>query len=67
MGAGRRATEELTMRYIKTIADITKAGQVDIGAGYELVERTEAADAILMRSTDLHCYELPAGIRAIGR
>lgn len=67
MGAGRRDTEELTMRYIKTIDDITKDGQVDFGAGYELVERTEDADAILMRSTDLHGYELPAGIRAIGR
>lgn len=55
------------MRYIKTIDDITKDGQVDFGAGYELVERTEDADAILMRSTDLHGYELPAGIRAIGR
>lgn len=67
MGAGRRDTEELTMRYIKTIDDITKDGQVDFGAGYELVEHTEDADAILMRSTDLHGYELPAGIRAIGR
>lgn len=67
MGTGRRDTEELTMRYIKTIDDITKDGQVDFGAGYELVERTEDADAILMRSTDLHGYELPAGIRAIGR
>lgn len=67
MGAGHRDTEELTMRYIKTIDDITKDGQVDFGAGYELVERTEDADAILMRSTDLHGYELPAGIRAIGR
>lgn len=55
------------MRYIKTIDDITKDGEVDFGAGYELVERTEDADAILMRSTDLHGYELPAGIRAIGR
>ncbi len=55
------------MRYIKTIDDITKDGEIDFGAGYELVERAEDADAILMRSTDLHGYELPAGIRAIGR
>ena len=55
------------MRYIKTIDDITKDGAVDLGAGYEFVERTEDADAILMRSTDLHGYELPEGIRAIGR
>ena len=31
------------------------------------MDRTEDADAILMRSTDLHGYELPEGIRAIGR
>ena len=55
------------MRYIKTIDDITKDGAVNFGAGYELVDRTEDADAILMRSTDLHGYELPEGIRAIGR
>ena len=55
------------MRYIKTIDDITKDGAVDFGAGYEFVERAEDADAILMRSTDLHGYDLPEGIRAIGR
>ena len=55
------------MRYIKTIDDITKDGRVDFGPGYEIVERTEEADAILMRSTDLHGYELPESIRAIGR
>ena len=42
------------MRYIKTIDDITKDGAVNLGAGYEFVDRTEDADAILMRSTDLH-------------
>ena len=55
------------MRYIKTIDDITKDGNVEFGEGYEFVERTEDADAILMRSTDLHGYELPDGIRAIAR
>ena len=55
------------MRYIKTIDDITKDGSVDFGAGYEFVEDAKDADAILMRSTDLHGYELPEGIRAIGR
>ncbi len=67
MGPGRRDWKGFTMRYIKTIDDITKDGAIDFGAGYELVEHTEDADAILMRSTDLHGYELPAGIRAIGR
>lgn len=67
MGAGRQDTKGFTMRYIKIIDDITKDGAIDFGAGYEPVERTEDADAILMRSTDLHGYELPAGIRAIGR
>ncbi len=55
------------MRYIKTIDDITKDGQVEFGNGYEFVDATEDADAILMRSTDLHGYELPEGIRAIAR
>ena len=55
------------MRYIKTIDDITKDGQVTFGDGYEFVTEAEKADAILMRSTDLHGYELPESIRAIAR
>lgn len=55
------------MRHIKTIDDITKDGDVEFGEGYDFVETTEEADAILMRSTDLHGYELPEGIRAIAR
>ena len=55
------------MRYIKTIDDITKDGQVTFGDGYEFVDEIERADAILMRSTNLHGYELPDGIRAIAR
>ena len=55
------------MRHIKTLDDITKDGSVEFGDGYDFVDTTEEADAILMRSTDLHGYELPAGIRAIAR
>lgn len=55
------------MRKIKTIDDITKDGKVEFGEGYEFVSTTEEADAILMRSTDLHGYKLPEGIRAIAR
>ena len=55
------------MRKIKTIDDITKDGKVEFGEGYEFVSAAEEADAILMRSTDLHGYELPEGIRAIAR
>ena len=55
------------MRKIKTIDDITKDGKVEFGEGYEFVSTAEEADAILMRSTDLHGYELPEGIRAIAR
>ncbi|MDY2776785.1 MAG: phosphoglycerate dehydrogenase [Collinsella sp.] len=55
------------MRYIKTIDDITKDGQVEFGEGYGFVADAEDADAILMRSTDLHGYRLPEGIRAIAR
>lgn len=55
------------MRYIKTIDDITKDGRVEFGEGYDFVDAAEEADAILMRSTDLHGYELPRSIRAIAR
>ena len=55
------------MRHIKTIDDITKDGDVEFGEGYDFVASAEEADAILMRSTDLHGYELPEGIRAIAR
>ena len=55
------------MRHIKTIDDITKDGDVEFGEGYDFVEDAADADAILMRSTDLHGYDLPAGIRAIAR
>ncbi len=55
------------MRYIKTIDDITKDGRVEFGEGYDFVDAAEDADAILMRSTDLHGYELPRSIRAIAR
>ncbi len=55
------------MRKIKIIDDITKDGQVTFGSGYEFVEEAEQADAILIRSTSLHGYDLPEGIRAIAR
>ncbi|OUP08436.1 phosphoglycerate dehydrogenase [Collinsella sp. An2] len=55
------------MRKIKIIDDITKDGSVEFGSGYEFVEDTAEADAILMRSTDLHGYDLPQSIRAIAR
>ena len=55
------------MRHIKTIDDITKDGKVEFGEGYDFVSDAADADAILMRSTDLHGYELPGSIRAIAR
>lgn len=55
------------MRYIKTIDDITKDGTVEFGAGYDFVDDAAEADAILMRSTDLHGYDLPTSVRAIAR
>ena len=55
------------MRHIKTIDDITKDGKVEFGEGYDFVGEADGADAILMRSTDLHGYELPSSIRAIAR
>ncbi|MCI1664922.1 MAG: 3-phosphoglycerate dehydrogenase family protein [Atopobiaceae bacterium] len=55
------------MREIKIIDDITKNGLDTLGAGYEITDDDTKADAILMRSTDLHGYEPPHGIRAIAR
>ena len=55
------------MRHITTIDDITKDGDVTFGDGYDFVDDIDEADAILMRSTDLHGVTLPAGIRAIAR
>ena len=55
------------MRNIKIIDDITKDGSVTFGQGYAFVDDAEEADAILMRSTDLHGYVLPDSIRAIAR
>ncbi len=55
------------MRHIKIIDDITKDGNVVFGDGYDFVPEAADADAILMRSTDLHGYELPESIRAIAR
>ena len=55
------------MRHIKTIDDITKDGDVEFGEGYDFVPDANGADAILMRSTDLHGYDLPESVRAIAR
>ena len=55
------------MRHIKTIDDITKDGNVEFGEGYDFVPDADGADAILMRSTDLHGYDLPETVRAIAR
>ena len=55
------------MRHIKTIDDITKDGDVEFGEGYDFVPDADGADAILMRSTDLHGYDLPESVRAIAR
>lgn len=55
------------MRLIKTIDDITKDGLDTLGEGYQITDDIEAADAVLMRSTDLHGTTMPAGIRAIAR
>ena len=55
------------MRHIKTIDDITKDGKVEFGEGYDFVPDADGADAILMRSTNLHGYDLPESVRAIAR
>ena len=55
------------MRRIHVIDDITKDGKVGFGEGYEVVQDMAAADAILMRSTDIHGVQMPSSIRAIAR
>jgi D-3-phosphoglycerate dehydrogenase len=55
------------MRLIKTIDDIVAGGLDTLGEGYEIVSELEGADAILMRSTDVHDLELPPTIRAVAR
>ena len=57
----------MRLRASEVETDITKDGQVTFGDGYAFVDDTAEADAILMRSTDLHGYDLPASIRAIAR
>ncbi|MCH3942977.1 MAG: phosphoglycerate dehydrogenase [Atopobiaceae bacterium] len=55
------------MRRIKVIDNITKNGHVEFGPGYEFTDDLSQADAILMRSSDIHDLELPPSVRAIGR
>lgn len=55
------------MRTIKIIDDIVKDGLTTIGEGYEITGDVEGADAILMRSTDIHGMEMPSSIRCIAR
>lgn len=55
------------MRTIKIIDDIVKDGLSTIAEGYEIVPDAEGADAILMRSTDIHGMEVPDSVRCIAR
>lgn len=55
------------MRRIKVIDDITKDGKVSFGEGYEYTDDINEADAILMRSSDIHELGIPMGVRAIAR
>lgn len=55
------------MRYIKTIDNITKDGFTEFGEGYSHTHDLEKADAILIRSSDMHQMQLPPNIRAVAR
>ena len=55
------------MRTIKIIDDIVKDGLSTIAEGYEIVDDANGADAILMRSTDIHDMEVPDSIRCVAR
>ena len=55
------------MHLIKTIDNITKTGLTDLGESLQLTDDIDAANAILIRSSNMHEMELPAGIDAIAR
>jgi D-3-phosphoglycerate dehydrogenase len=46
---------------------IAKAGTDKLGDGYELTDKLENADAVLVRSASMHELELPEGLMAIAR
>ena len=46
---------------------IAKAGTDKLGDGYELTDKLEDADAVLVRSASMHELELPEGLMAIAR
>ncbi|WP_434309582.1 phosphoglycerate dehydrogenase [Hominifimenecus sp. rT4P-3] len=46
---------------------IDQAGTDKLGDGYELTERLEDADAVLVRSASMHDLELPEKLKAIAR
>ncbi|MBQ9058647.1 MAG: 3-phosphoglycerate dehydrogenase [Atopobiaceae bacterium] len=47
--------------------NIAQVGTDALGSGFELTDNLQEADAILVRSADLHDIELPPGLLAIAR
>ncbi len=52
---------------IHCLNNISEKGLVLFGEGYELTEDVMQADAILVRSADMHGMELPEGLKAVAR
>ena len=55
------------MYKICCLNNIAKVGTDHLGAGYEFVAEPEGADALMVRSANLHEMELPEGLLAIAR
>lgn len=55
------------MKKICCLNPISSAGTDLLGTGYELTDRLEEADAVLVRSASLHDLELPASLLTIAR
>ncbi len=56
------------MLKIKTLNNISASGLSRLPADrYEIVDELDSADAVLVRSADMHAVELPASVLAVGR
>ena len=55
------------MYKVHCLNNISPVGLAELGEGYELTEDIAQADAILVRSADMHDMDLPASLKVIAR
>jgi len=55
------------MHTIKTLNKISTAGLKELGDGFTVGSEVTGEDGILVRSADMHSYEIPSSLRAIAR